>query len=62
MVHALAEIRRVLVSDGVLIDLRPLADQWPVEVASLREVQEVPPAVLRLTKLARHISPELNKM
>lgn len=39
MVHALTEIRRVLVSDGVLIDLRPLADQWPVEVASLREVK-----------------------
>lgn len=39
MVHALSEIRRVLASDGVLIDLRPLADHWRVEVASLREVK-----------------------
>lgn len=30
--HALEEIRRVLVPDGLLIDLRPLADRWPVEV------------------------------
>ena len=39
MVHALAEIRRVLVPDGILIDLRPLADNWRVEVVSLREVK-----------------------
>jgi hypothetical protein len=39
MVHALNEIRRVLAPDGVLIDLRPLADHWPVEVVSLREVK-----------------------
>lgn len=39
MVHALSEIRRVLAPGGVLIDLRPLADQWRVEVASLREVK-----------------------
>jgi hypothetical protein len=39
MVHALTEIRRVLVSDGILIDLRPIADHWPVEVVSLREVK-----------------------
>jgi len=39
MVHALSEIRRVLVPDGVLLDLRPLANHWPVEVASLREVK-----------------------
>ena len=39
MVHALEEIRRVLVSDGILIDLRPLSDNWRVEVASLREVK-----------------------
>jgi len=39
MVHALEEIRRVLVPDGILIDLRPLADNWRVEVVSLREVK-----------------------
>lgn len=32
MVHALSEIHRVLVPGGVLIDIRPLADRWPVEV------------------------------
>ena len=39
MVHALDEIRRVLVPGGILIDLRPLADNWRVEVVSLREVK-----------------------
>jgi len=39
MVHALEEIQRVLVPDGILIDLRPLADNWRVEVVSLREVK-----------------------
>ena len=39
MVHALEEVRRVLVPDGILIDLRPLADNWRVEVVSLREVK-----------------------
>jgi hypothetical protein len=39
MVHALEEIRRVLVPEGVLIDLRPLADNWRVEVVSLRETK-----------------------
>ena len=34
MVHALEEIRRTLVSGGILIDLRPLADRWPVEVVT----------------------------
>ena len=37
--HALEEIRRVLVPNGILIDLRPLADNWRVEVVSLREVR-----------------------
>lgn len=32
MVHALEEIHRVLVPGGIMIDLRPLLDQWPVEV------------------------------
>ena len=35
MVHALKEIRRVLVPGGILIDLRPLLDGWPLEVASI---------------------------
>jgi hypothetical protein len=40
MVHALHEIRRVLVQDGLLIDIRPLAERWPVEVVTLRGFQE----------------------
>lgn len=36
MVHALEEIRRVLVRDGILIDLRPLVDGWPIEVVTAR--------------------------
>ncbi len=34
MVHALRETRRVLAANSVLIDIRPLLDQWPIEVAS----------------------------
>ena len=40
MVHALNEIRRVLVPDGVLIDLRPVLSHWPIEVVSAREIRE----------------------
>lgn len=40
MVHALREIHRVLVPDGVLIDLRPVSDRWPVEVVSESGVRE----------------------
>lgn len=40
MVHALGDIRRVLVPDGILIDLRPVLDRWPVEVVSAREARE----------------------
>lgn len=40
MVHALSEIHRVLVREGVLIDLRPLCDHWNVEVISGRETRE----------------------
>ena len=41
MVHALEEIRRILALDGVLIDLRPLADRWRVEVTSDLVDQEI---------------------
>ena len=40
MVHALSEIRRVLVPNGILIDLRPILSNWPVEVVSRRENRE----------------------
>jgi hypothetical protein len=40
MVHALEEIQRVLVPDGILIDLRPLGDKWRVEVFSARETRQ----------------------
>jgi hypothetical protein len=40
MVHALEEARRVLVPEGILIDMRPLADRWRVEVVSGRGSQE----------------------
>jgi hypothetical protein len=40
MVHALREIRRVLVPDGILIDLRPILDRWQVDVCSTREVRQ----------------------
>jgi hypothetical protein len=40
MVHALEEVRRVLVPDGILIDIRPLAQRWPVAVVSARETKE----------------------
>lgn len=40
MVHALSEIRRVLVHGGLLIDIRPLAGRWPVQVGSARNFQQ----------------------
>ena len=40
MVHALNEIQRVLVPNGTLIDLRPVLDNWRIEVASNRETHE----------------------
>ena len=33
MVHALDEIRSVLAPDGLLVDLRPVLERWPVEVS-----------------------------
>ncbi len=41
MVHALEEIRRTLVPQGLLIDLRPLADRWPVELVSSQTPREM---------------------
>lgn len=38
--HALGEIRRVLLPDGILIDLRPVSDHWRIEVFSARETRE----------------------
>jgi hypothetical protein len=40
MVHALSEIRRLLIPNGLLIDLRPVLDRWQIEVASRREIRE----------------------
>lgn len=40
MVHALQEAHRVLKPDGILIDIRPLNGQWPIEVASTRGLKE----------------------
>ena len=40
MVHALDEVRRVLVPAGILIDIRPLSGRWPIEVASTRGARE----------------------
>ncbi len=40
MVHALSEIRRVLVPEGILIDLRPVLDRWTIEVVSTRETKQ----------------------
>ena len=40
MVHALGELHRVLVPDGILVDMRPLGERWPIEVASANEVKE----------------------
>ena len=38
--HALSEIRRVLIPNGILIDLRPVLDHWQIEVVSAREIRE----------------------
>ena len=52
MVHALDEIWRVLTSNGVLIDIRPLANRWPVEVVSTRSFKETG----RLVDLAEQVN------
>jgi hypothetical protein len=40
MVHALNEAWRVLKPGGLLVDLRPLLDRWPIEVASASQQRE----------------------
>ena len=39
MVHALREIHRTLKSNGILIDLRPVEDNWSVEIHSASGLQ-----------------------
>ncbi len=39
MVHALDEIRRALKPNGLLIDLRPVEDNWTVEIPSSSGLQ-----------------------
>lgn len=41
MVHALEQIKRTLVSGGLLIDLRPLLGCWPVEIVWGNEYRQV---------------------
>jgi SAM-dependent methyltransferase len=41
MVHALEEIHRTRRPGGLLIDLRPLLERWPVEVAWRDGYQEI---------------------
>ena len=41
MVHALEEIRRTLTPHGLLIDLRPLADRWRVELVTGQTSREI---------------------
>ena len=45
MVHALHEIHRVLAPNGILIDLRPLLDEWPLEVVTTSERKKTGRAV-----------------
>lgn len=40
MVHALREIGRVLMPDGIFIDLRPVLGRWPIQVVTARESRE----------------------
>ena len=40
MVHTLQEIQRVLIPNGILLDLRPIMDRWPIEVSSARDTHE----------------------
>jgi len=55
MVRALDEIRGVLAPNGILIDIRPLADHWPVKVVSARSSQETG----RLNHLPAQVDPDI---
>ena len=39
MVHALSEIRRTLKPNGLLLDLRPVEDNWTVEIPSSSDLK-----------------------
>ena len=52
MVHALEEIKRALVPSGLLIDLRPLLERWPVEIVWANGYRQVG----RLTDLPEGLS------
>jgi hypothetical protein len=39
MVHALREVKRLLRKSGAMIDLRPISDDWSVDVISARETR-----------------------
>jgi hypothetical protein len=52
MVHALQEIQRTLVPSGLLIDLRPVLERWPVEIAWGNGYREIG----RLTDLPEGLS------
>jgi hypothetical protein len=55
MVHALEEIHRTLIPEGILLDLRPLANRWPVEVVA----GSIPHRLGRLTDLPKGLADDL---
>lgn len=55
MVHALEEIHRTLIPEGILLDLRPLANRWPVEVVTGRKTHQMG----RLTDLPKGLADDM---
>jgi len=55
MVHALEEIHRTLIPEGILLDLRPLANRWPVEVVAGSKIHRMG----RLTDLPKGLADDL---
>lgn len=62
MVHALKEIWRVLVPDGIMVDLRPLSGQLPLEIVAdgqakvaglVDDSEEIPNDIAASKSLAR---------